>query len=148
MKDITLKELVKLNPDYINIRFNEDQWEIYASKEQEVKVFDQIQRLEAEFVVRDTPIGVYPRDTEITPKGFSFSRYDNCDTVKCLLAHKPDSIIIDYWKNNQSEYLKKNGISVETITVKGYKGKTGYYEVKLNKARSETDFNRFALIAY
>jgi len=148
MKDITLKELVKLNPDYITIRLNDGEWEIYASKEQEVKVFGEIQRLDGEFLVKDTPISVYARDAETAPKGFSFSRYGDCETLKCLLSHKPDSLIIDYWKNNNSDYLTRNNISIETITVKGYKGKKGYYEVKINKARSTADFNQFALNAH
>ena len=144
-KEITLGELVKLNPDYLRIQDLDGEPWIYASKDHKVKVAGDITEISKEYRV-NLPVTIVQHGDGPQAKSLGFSRYGDAPTLKCLLAHRPESLHIEYYRDSQSEYMKRHGITQETVRVKAVKGRR-CYEVRFNTPRAVQNDNQFAYIA-
>jgi len=139
-KEITLKELIKLAPDYLRIQDLDTTPWLYASKDFEVKVDGDHETITKTYRVTDLIIGMTARHDAPKPKSISFQRYGDAETLMCLLAHKPEKLRIAYYHNNQSENMKANSIHMETIVLKGHKGKRTY-QISYNTPRATAKGN-------
>jgi len=147
-KKITLKELIKLDPDYIAINEldKETPW-IYASKDFEVNVNGDIEKINKQFRV-DMPILITNNTRDAPkPRSMGFHQYRDLETLLCLLAHKPENLHIDYHYSNQSDNMRKHGIDQETISINAFKGKR-VFRVRFTSPRSVNNINQFAYIAH
>ena len=148
-KEVSLKELIKLGPDYLCIQELDalEPW-LYASKDFKVEVEGETESFTRRYRVSDlTDIGMSCYDKDGGPKSISFHRYGDMETLMCLLAHKVDSLHISYYKSNQSDYMRNNNIDCETIRINGFKGKR-VFSVKFDNPRSANDHNQFAFQAH
>jgi len=126
VEQISFKEFMKRDPDYIRIYKECDNWMLYGSADIEVKVFGRTERQTAIFEVEKEGIKInvsYSRayddkKTYSDPTQLNFHSSD-CETFKTLLAHNPSDLYVDYWANNTSENSRRQGVICETIRVKG-----------------------------
>jgi len=129
-EQISFKEFMKRNPDYIRIYHDTetDTWRLYGSVDVDVKVFGETKRENVIFEV-------IPEDIEIhlsvskgwedktqykLPSQLNF-HHTNTETLKTLLSHKPSKLYLDYWYNSYSDNSKKIGAKCEYIKVEGRK---------------------------
>jgi len=117
---------MKRDPEYIRLYKECDMWKLYGSSDIEVKVFGRTERQTAIYEVEEEGIKVnvsYNRayddkKTYSDPTQLNFHSGD-CETLKALLSHNPNTLNVDYWANNISENSKRQGAICETIRVKG-----------------------------
>lgn len=146
IKEITLKDLVKLEPDYLMIQDLDSTPWLYATKEFNVKIDGDIETIDKAYRVTDLVISITARYDEPQPKAIRFSRYGNAEMLLCLLAHKPTTLRINYYHDNQSSNMKANDLHMETITIIGVKGKRDY-QITFNNPRITPEGSSYDFLA-
>ena len=133
VEEISFKEFMKRDPDYIRIYKNElNQWILYGSSDVEVKVFGKQERQTVLYEVLKDEVNIYvsylkgwdDKTEYVNPKQFNFHSSD-CETLKTLLSHNITELNLEYWANNQSENAKAQNQRCETIRITANKYKTG-----------------------
>ena len=135
-KNITLKDLIKLGPEYMRIQDLDTPtpW-LYATKEFTVKIDGDQETLERPYRVTNLVISLSARWDEPQPRSIQFARYGNTDMLMCLLAHKPETLRVCYYHDNQSSNMKVNDLHMETITVIGTRGRREH-QITFNTPRT------------
>lgn len=126
--DVSLTKFLNLNPDYVRITPKENQ--LKGTTKRAVKVMGESRDSEIWFNT-EIPITIIGGDTTRIPTTINL-HYLNVETFLTLLAHRPKEIGIEYWEHNDCDMLKKRGISNETITFTGRKGRKAY-KVSINQ---------------
>lgn len=144
MQEITLKQLVKYDPDYLRLFFDPDtgEWKLYASIKETVKVLGKPQEQESPAIVSDIKIGFTHIDRTgkyAEPTQLNF-HYTDADTLKTLLAHYPQILSVEHYPNSLSTAAKKwAGLTTEVITIKGRRwSKDGLKVTKENRVSFTT----------
>lgn len=129
-EQITFKEFLKRDPDYIRIYQDKDSetWRLYGSVDTDVKVFNEVKRQNILFEVIPEDIKIHlsvskawdNKSDYSNPEQLNFHN-SNADTLKTLLSHKPTELWLDYWYNCTSENSRKIGAKCEYIKVEGRK---------------------------
>jgi len=144
MQEITLKQMVKYDPDYLRLFLDPDsgEWRLYALIKETVKVLGKPQDQESPAIISDLKIGFTHNDRTgeyAEPKTLNF-HYTDADTLKTLLAHYPQTLSIEYYPSNLTENAKKHhNVNTETIIIKGRRWhKDGYKVTKENRVSFNT----------
>ena len=129
-EQITFKEFLKRNPDYIRIYQDKDSelWRLYGSAETDVKVFGTMKKETHIFEVIPEDIKIHlsvskgwtDKKEYANPQQLNFHHANN-ETLKTLLSHKPTELWLDYWYNSTSDNSIKEGAICEYVKVEGRK---------------------------
>lgn len=119
--NVTLKELVRHNPEYVRVypKINV----LYAIARNVPCVIAGKKCLQSVDMTVKLPCFFYVRTVEETddkrvPDEIHFND-SNAKTFLTLLAHKPDSIEIEYYPNGMSkEWVQKTGVRIEMLFIK------------------------------
>jgi hypothetical protein len=122
IEKVNLPQFVKLVKDYIRVYPQENK--LYACYDISQKIKGKIEKIRC-YIETDIPIKTTTGHNCIMPKTINL-HHTNSDTLKTLLALKPESLEIDYWENNQSEYMRERCINQESVFITGLKGKNRY----------------------
>ncbi len=108
LPQLTLKQFIKKNPDYICIDFNDNtlvgsahnQW-FYTEIELSQSVHYTTKKV--------TEINLHRGDTQ---------------NLLTLLRLNPSALLIDYWYENNSQIIKESGLNCESLRITGRTNKT------------------------
>jgi len=140
VEGITFKEFMKRDPKYIRIWRDLDQsWRLYGSSDVDVKIYGktETQNICYQVLLGEIQINVnyrqsYEDKTQYNkPTQLNFHDGD-CDTLKTLLAHNPDTLSLEYWLENLSENARKQNQHCETMRITGSR-KNKTHKVHMDK---------------
>jgi hypothetical protein len=122
IEQLELTQFINVVKDYIRIYAQENK--LFASYEIEQKIKGKMEKIRC-YAETQIPITVHVGDKSNNPK-IIHCHWSASDTLKTLLALKPEKLNIEYWGNNQSQYMEERCINRESVFITGIKGSKKY----------------------